>query len=73
MYVDAFTTKMTNSQSLSEHALLQVLNLTHEIVEYKIGKENFPTGYGSLKQLDIADLKALYDVKTLIEQFCWDR
>ena len=50
--------------------LFTVYDLTNKIVEYKIDKETFPTCYGSWKQLEIAELKALYDVKTFVEQFC---
>ena len=52
--------------------LFKVYDLTNKIVEYKIGKETFPTCYGSWKQLEIAELKALYDVKTFVEQFYWN-
>ena len=50
--------------------LFKVYDLTNKIVEYKIGKETFPTCYGSWKQLEIAELKAWYDVKMFVEQFC---
>ena len=43
--------------------------MTDKIVEYKICKETFPTGYGSWKQLQLAELKHSMMWKRLSSNF----